>query len=224
MSAIRRLATSVVLGLLLAAPPLAAELAAGELRPIGGPRSKSPARTAAARKIVSRLRAVAEGMRAEGLTTANALERDVAQRFSSPAVRVDDAARVHVDVTVTDASETGLAVLRAHGLDVEIVNEQFGVVEGWIPAENLEALAAEPVVVIVRPPSYATRRIGSVNSQGTAIHRCDVAQATGTTGAGIRVGVISDGVDGLAASQGSGNLPAVQVLSGGSGDEGTAML
>src|SRR5262245_10323023 len=225
MSAIRRLAASAVLGLLLAAPPLTGELRAddGELRSIGRFRSAGPARTAAARKIVSRLRAVAEEIRAEGLTTANAAGRDVVQRFSSPVVRVGDAARVHVHVPVTAASEAGLAALRGHGLDVEMVNHQFGIVEGWIPAAILEALAAEPVVVIVRPPSYATRRVGSVDSQGTAIHRCDQAQASGVTGSGVRVGVISDGVNGLAASQATGNLAAVQVLSAGSGDEGTAM-
>src|SRR5262245_22109717 len=143
MSAIRRLAVRVVLGLLLVAPPLAGELRAddGELRSMGRFRSAGPARTAAARKIVSRLRAVAEGIRAEGLTTANAAGRDVAQRFSSPVVRVDDAARVHVDVTVTATSETALAALRGHGLDVEVVDHQFGIVEGWIPAANIDALA-----------------------------------------------------------------------------------
>src|SRR5690606_33300437 len=48
----------------------------------------------------------------------------------------------------------------------------------------------------------------------------------GVTGAGVKVCVISDGVDSLAALQASGDLPAVDVLPGqaGSGDEGSAML
>src|SRR4029450_63592 len=46
-------------------------------------------------------------------------------------------------------------------------------------------------------------------------------------GAGLKIGVLSDGVNTLAARQGSGDLPAgLTVLPGqaGSGDEGTAML
>src|SRR6202034_4867318 len=45
-------------------------------------------------------------------------------------------------------------------------------------------------------------------------------------GAGVKVGVLSSGVDSLATEQAAGALPAVTVLSGqqGSSDEGTAML
>jgi subtilisin family serine protease len=148
-----------------------------------------------------------------------------AGRFSSVALRVDDAGRVQVDVTVADTNDGTLMQLRGHGLDIEIVNADFRVVEGWIPIENLEALAGEPVVLKVRPPSYGTTRTGSVTSQGDAIHRCDQARALGFTGSGAAVGVISDGVAGLAASQATGDLPAgVTVLANAPGDEGTAML
>src|SRR5262249_3968260 len=95
---------------------------------------------------------------------------------------------------------------------------------GWIPVENLEALASESVVVKIRPPSYGTHNVGSATSQGDAIHRCDQARGLGFTGAGVKVGVVSDGVDDLTSSQASGDLPAVQVLAAGSGDEGTAIL
>ena len=52
------------------------------------------------------------------------------------------------------------------------------------------------------------------------------ASLYGVTGAGIGIGVLSNGVDTLAARQASGDLPAVTVLPGqaGTGDEGTAML
>lgn len=67
--------------------------------------------------------------------------------------------------------------------------------------------------------------IGSVTSEGDATHRAAEARSTfNTTGAGIRIGVLSDGVNNLAASQASGNLGPVTVLAPGSGDEGTAML
>jgi hypothetical protein len=68
---------------------------------------------------------------------------------------------------------------------------------------------------------------GSVTSEGDATHRAADARSTFvTTGAGLNIGVLSDGVDGLAESQGTGDLGAVTVLPGqdGSGPEGTAML
>ncbi len=65
-------------------------------------------------------------------------------------------------------------------------------------------------------------------SEGVVTHRADLAMSTfGVTGAGVKVGVLSDGVDSLATLQASGDLPpGVTILAGqaGSGDEGSAML
>ncbi len=65
-------------------------------------------------------------------------------------------------------------------------------------------------------------------SEGRVTHRADLARNSfGMTGAGVKIGVLSDGVASLAAVQASGDLPpVVNVLAGqaGSGDEGTAML
>lgn len=68
---------------------------------------------------------------------------------------------------------------------------------------------------------------GSQDSEGDVAHQADDARAIGFNGAGINIGVLSDGVDSLAARQATLDLPAVlTVLAGqaGSGDEGTAML
>jgi hypothetical protein len=69
--------------------------------------------------------------------------------------------------------------------------------------------------------------IGSAGSQGDVVHRADVTRATfGVSGAGVKVGVLSNGIGGLAQSQALGDLGAVTVLPGqeGSGAQGTAML
>ncbi|MGH7785059.1 MAG: hypothetical protein ACREO5_14620, partial [Candidatus Binatia bacterium] len=68
---------------------------------------------------------------------------------------------------------------------------------------------------------------GSVTSQGDTTHQANLARSTiGPDGTGIKIGVLSDGVVSLAASQALGDLGPVTVLPGqtGSGDEGTAML
>ncbi len=70
---------------------------------------------------------------------------------------------------------------------------------------------------------------GNVTSQGDVTHRAAAARtAFGVTGAGVKIGVLSDSVDGLANAQATGNLGTVTVLAGQSGvpasGEGTAML
>src|SRR5262245_46648157 len=74
--------------------------------------------------------------------------------------------------------------------------------------------------------NFALAFTGAVNSQGDAAHRADQVRAVGINGSGVRIGVLSDGVDALAAQQLAGELPAVTVVAGqaGSGNEGTAML
>lgn len=69
---------------------------------------------------------------------------------------------------------------------------------------------------------------GTVTSQADTTHRAALSRTIATvTGTGLKIGVLSNGVNSLAARQLSGDLPAtVTVLPGqaGSGDEGTAML
>jgi subtilisin-like proprotein convertase family protein len=69
---------------------------------------------------------------------------------------------------------------------------------------------------------------GSVVSEGDKAHGADAARSRfRVTGTGVTVGVLSDGVDSLAASIASGDLPAdTRALPGqeGDGDEGTAMV
>jgi subtilisin-like proprotein convertase family protein len=75
-------------------------------------------------------------------------------------------------------------------------------------------------------------RAGAVDSEGDRAHNSDTSRADiGVTGVGVKLCALSDGVDSLAASQASGELPDVDVLPGqaNSGspfveDEGTAML
>jgi len=72
--------------------------------------------------------------------------------------------------------------------------------------------------------------VGAGTSAGDAAHGADLARSFfGVNGAGVKIGVLSDSVDHLAASIASGDLPpVVEVLPGQSGvpgsGEGTAML
>jgi len=75
--------------------------------------------------------------------------------------------------------------------------------------------------------SFPPTGVGSQTTEGDATHRAFSARGTfHADGTGIKIGVLSDGVTNLAASQALGDLGPVTVLAGqaGSGDEGTAML
>jgi len=100
-------------------------------------------------------------------------------------------------------------------------------IQAWIPADKIDEAAALPWVVAVTPPDYGEvdpHPVNPINSEGVGLHNADLAQTQGINGAGVTVGAISDGVSNLAAAQALNELPAVNVLATGSGDEGTAML
>jgi uncharacterized repeat protein (TIGR01451 family) len=76
-------------------------------------------------------------------------------------------------------------------------------------------------------PTYRSMMMFHTDSQGDVAHQADLARSTyGINGSGVKIGVMSDGVDSLASLQAAGDLPSVMVLTGqaGSGNEGSAML
>ena len=76
----------------------------------------------------------------------------------------------------------------------------------------------------------AITQAGSVESQGDTTHAANTARSTyAINGTGVKIGVLSDGVNSRALSQASGDLPTSAGLTivpgqAGDGDEGTAML
>ncbi len=147
--------------------------------------------------------------------------------LSTPLIKVDDNGNVQVYLYCNEVSDSNLEELLSIGLIVEEVNEDLKLIQGWLPYENLEEAAEAGFVVKVAPPSYAHTRAGSLTTQGDAVLGSDdVRNILGFDGTGVKIGVISDGVDSLAMSQATGDLPGfVDVGSNANGgDEGTAML
>ncbi|MFN7954475.1 MAG: PKD domain-containing protein [bacterium] len=139
-------------------------------------------------------------------------------------MRADGLRQVYVHALPGSRVERG--ALEALGAHVERTTDRLGVVQAWVPADRLDAIAALPGVRKVTPPTYGAARAGVAESEGGAILHSDELRALGLDGAGVRIGVISDGVDSLALSQASGDSPEVDIVDGraGSGDEGTATL
>ena len=106
-------------------------------------------------------------------------------------------------------------------------DREENLVVGWVRLDALEDLAQSGSVQTVQTVLPPVVNTGSVTSEGDSVLKADLARAQAETdGSGVKVGVISDGIDHLASAAASGDLPAdVTVLSNTvGGDEGTAML
>ncbi len=175
------------------------------------------ARTSAQRKISSSLLYELKQRRGDPLMQAVPTLRSRVQ------VERDGTTLVDMKAEVSDA-----LLRQIEALGGRIVNHsaRFKAIRAHLPIDQLEALAQSPDVISIRPADRAiTNKIDS--SQGDVTHRADVARTDfGVDGTGTKLCALSDGVDSLGTLQGTGDLPAVDVLPGqaGSGSEGTAML
>lgn len=192
--------------------------------------------------------AAAAAIHAEGALRDAALARQALHGSSLLEPHWNGAGEVQVYLHYDPASNTpDLEQLSALGATEITPSPELRVIQAWVPARSLAAVANLPGVQRVSVPRYAlTKRVaspqtvsrtGSVDTQGDGILGArSFRGATGINGAGIAVGVISGGDDHIGTSQSSGNLPANiwndpkdKGGTGGfspasSGDEGTAMM
>jgi parallel beta-helix repeat protein len=132
-----------------------------------------------------------------------------------------------VYVYVTLSRGTPLSVVDPYAWRVRDRDESWSIVAAWVEVSRLRALASVPGVTEVRTVQPPVARTGSVTAESDHLHLADQVRAQyGLTGAGIKIGVISDGVDHWNNAVGTGNLPGnLHVLRNTqNGDEGTAML
>src|SRR5262245_20528936 len=155
----------------------------------------------------------------------------------------------HVVVDVRARSGSGAATRLAQaGIEIESASDDGGSFRAHINISDVEALAADADVIFVEPRQEAQvsqasanvlvgvklppTGVGSRSSQGDVTHRAFAARgAYHVDGTGVKIGVLSDGVRNLAASQAAGDLGPVTVIGNPSPcpaantcDEGTAML
>ena len=139
-------------------------------------------------------------------------------------IELDKQGRVLVDIK-TSAARLVEPVLAKLGGEVTSLFPKD--IRARVPLSAIEGLAATPEVIHIMPAATYMTNVTNV-SEGDATHGAALARSIfpAANGTGVNIGVLSDGVDSLAAIQATGDLPAVTVLPGqaGSGDEGTAML
>lgn len=123
--------------------------------------------------------------------------------------------------------DTNIEVIEPFVQEITDQDEENGVAVAWVTVNGLEELASLEEVRNIRTVLPAIINAGSVTTQGDLVHgTSNVRSNYSQNGSGMKIGVISDGVDHLDDSQTSGDLPnRVTVLSNNhGGDEGTAML
>src|SRR3990172_2558366 len=166
-------------------------------------------------------------MQSLGITRENA-ESVYASSISDPLVKVDNSGNIQTYIYMENMDQENISKLESMNVKIEIVNSKYNLIQAWIPFDIVEEVASLSFVKKITPHSYGILRTGSVESEGDEVMGSDdVREKLGFDGTGVRVGVISDGVDSMEFSQETGDLPNnidVNPSLPGSGDEGTALL
>ena len=145
--------------------------------------------------------------------------------LSTPLVKINAQGHIQVYIYVRKWGSAERAALEKLGVTIEIANTDFGIVQARVPHGRIKKIARLDFVSRITPPAYGETQAGSVQTEGDAILGGDDVRALGFDGSGVKIGVISFGVVGLATAQSSGDLPFVTVLQTAIDDaEGTAML
>jgi subtilisin family serine protease len=147
-----------------------------------------------------------------------------------PSLRAEADGRIKVDIKGAVTPEL-LAAIQAVGGTIISSLPSYHVLQAVLPLESVEALAARDEVLFIRPAQKPM--LNGVDSEGDTTHEAIGARAAfGATGAGIKVGVLSDSIDNgtnaLAAAIASGNIDATNTFAipgqAGTGEgEGLAM-
>jgi len=120
--------------------------------------------------------------------------------------------RVHVQVVTHQAGWEGAvqAMTEAGG---EVTGVGFGdtLIQGWLPVDALETVAAEEDVYFIRRPIRAfpleSLYVGNSTTEGLSVINAATWHAAGHTGSGVKIGVIDGGFIGYRGLLGS-DLPA----------------
>ena len=141
------------------------------------------------------------------------LPKSVRDAVQARIMRINKNAEVQVYIEVSEITDQNLNALRGLGVTVQIVGEPkpdktkkevlsyVPTVQGLLPVSMIEQVTALPFVRYIRLPDYGFTNTGSVDTEGDAILKADQVRSTlGVDGTGVRVGVISDGINGIFAT------------------------
>ncbi len=116
-------------------------------------------------------------------------------------LRINDANEVQVYILASAVNDQVVADVAAAGATIEIADASARRIQARVPVTKLQAVAQLPAVTAIRLPTYARHRTGNVTTEGDSILRADATRADfKVDGTNVRVGVISDGLKGVFAT------------------------
>ncbi len=99
-----------------------------------------------------------------------------------------------------------IPVIESYAEDVVSINRKFNIAVVAIKVKNLELLAINNNVRKIQPVISPKLNSGSIVTEGDSIHQTKTVRNTyGSDGTGIKIGVISNGVDSRSSSQATGD-------------------
>jgi hypothetical protein len=172
------------------------------------------------------LQLIDQGARLPGQSRATIVRslRNMDAYRGSPGTDGSGNEEVYVYISLQASSPTALVepfVQRVVSRD-----EAHGLVSAMVAPGQLLTLASQPFVRSVKPVTPPQTNIGSSMTEGDSLLNADQFRALfGYSGAGMKIGIISDGVDHWTTARDTGDLPSdFHVLSNTQGGgEGTAM-
>jgi len=109
------------------------------------------------------------------------------QDLSTPLLKIDRAGNIDVKLNVKNMSTKQITQLEDLGMDVRFTFPKYGVIEGSLPYEQIQAVADLDFVVNVGTPDYPLYDTGDVTSEGDTVLRAAEARAAySINGSGIK--------------------------------------
>ena len=105
-----------------------------------------------AEKISPLLLGVLQALKANGVTQKRPERQPEA--FSTPQVKVSPRGTIHTHLHVKAFNASYLAALESKGFELEIANAMLNLVQGWVPFDRVEEVAALDFVNWIEPPTY----------------------------------------------------------------------
>src|SRR2546426_3465599 len=146
-------------------------------------------------------RAAAQRVTPGPRVSVDALPQPVQDAMQGRRLRLNDANEVQVYILMSPVNDDRLGQLTAAGVAIEIPDTGRRRAQARIPVSRLRMVASLPFVDFIRLPAYARHLSGVVTTEGdTILHADAVRKQLSLDGAGVRVGVLSDGLKGVFAA------------------------
>ncbi|MGQ9677551.1 MAG: S8 family serine peptidase, partial [Chloroflexota bacterium] len=116
--------------------------------------------------------------------------------------------RVQVQITTSaDKLQNAINAITAAGGEVTGVGDEDRLIQGWLPFEALENVAAQESVLYIRQPIEAQLLEGYATTEGLAPMNASAWHAAGYRGSGVKIAIIDGGFQGYTAKLGT-DLPS----------------